>query len=153
MRDPESLSVPPSRLALTADSVSGVTIAMLAAELAQEDLRGYVERDHLARRPLDVIEMAEVVQESLSQRLHLLGPLREDPSPWYRPGDTGSGITTLGRKGEYTVVYLDEHGDDPIVCPLHLESDDSQSSSEVVASQEMPLISAVHYWLARAGNR
>ena len=151
MRDPESLIIPPSRLSISAMRWTRRRIGLLARELAREDLGGYIERDHLARRSRRLIDTAEGVRDSLLRRIHRLGPLREDPSPWYRPGESGSGITTLGQKGEHTIAYLDQHGDDIVICPVRVESEERQAAKDVAASREMSLISAVHYWLGELG--
>lgn len=48
----------------------------------------------------------------LYNSVHYLGPLREDPSPSYRPGQRG-GIATLGRKGEFTIAILNSYRTQP----------------------------------------
>jgi predicted ATPase len=61
--------------------------------------------------------MAGAFRNLLYNSIHYLGPLREDPSPSYRPGQSG-GVATLGIKGEYTVAALDMYRNQKTLCPL-----------------------------------
>ena len=126
--------------------------------LADAPIPGAVERDHLHRTDLDVTTAAENIRAALARRVHLLGPLRDAPSPWYRPGERGTGIATLGSKGEYTVAYLDEHGSDRVVCPIPAGVHDLVAGDSQVplgerdnSGQDRSLISAVHLWLRALG--
>ena len=154
MRDPTDLKVPSADFPPSANwilnSDQPFFFHALWDQMEEMSLDGFVPRDHLERKDPEVLEVANAVQNSLSRRLHLLGPLREDPTPVYRPGDKGTGITTLGQKGENTVAYLDERGGDLVVCPLHLNQDEDQSSVRA-RSEEMRLRDAVVYWLEKLG--
>lgn len=117
------------------------------------------DRDHLHRVDLRIATAAENIRDALTRRVHLLGPLRDVPSPVYRPGERGTGLTTLGAKGEFTVAYLDEHGSDLVHCPLPKREADFVLDGAVLMvkdeqydeGEERPLISAVHLWLRALG--
>lgn len=153
MRDPTDLRVPLADFPSSAEWILDHPFShneLSDLMKTKMSLDGFVPRDHLERQFPKVLEVADTVQNSLSRRLHLLGPLREDPTPVYRPGDKGTGITTLGLKGENTVAYLDERGGDLVVCPLHLNQDEDQLSGRA-RSEEMRLRDAVVYWLEKLG--
>lgn len=128
--------------------------------LTATPIPGVVARDHLHRVELRVATAAENIRHALTRRVHLLGPLRDEPSPSYRPGERGTGLATLGSKGEYTVAYLDEHGSDRIVCPLPQRKADLVAGDTTVImvkdelydeGEDRSLISAVHLWLRALG--
>lgn len=127
--------------------------------LSEAAIPAVVDRDHLRRVDLRIATAAENIRQALTRRVHLLGPLRDVPSPWYRPGERGTGLTTLGPKGEFTVAYLDEHGSDLVHCPLPKRKADLVLDDAVVMlkdelfdeGEERPLISAVHLWLRALG--
>lgn len=75
------------------------------------------ERAAIAPQPSATLEISAAIRSLLYNAVHYLGPLREDPSPSYRPGQRG-GIATLGRKGEYTIAILNSHRSQPTECPL-----------------------------------
>lgn len=96
----------------------------------------FIDRDHLTPVDSAAESMATFVRDTLQRRVHLLGPLREEPAASFRPGMVGSGIATIGLKGEYAVNYLDDHANDEVLCP-RLDG----------SVRKMPLMRAVSYWL------
>lgn len=145
LRDPASLSVPPVSFKLTEDQVGDIGFVPLAAALADASFSGYSERDQLFPFHEPIVESSDIIRDSLGRRLHLLGPLRSEPAPMFRPGLVGDGITPLGKQGQFTVAFLDQHGAELVSCPL--SPDDSESGD----STELPLTQAVDYWLQRLG--
>lgn len=87
--------------------------------------QGLAERLERTREPHETLhdvqapfeELPWTLRERLSTSLWYLGPLREDPSPAYRPGQ-GGGIARLGLKGEYTVPALERFGSSRIAALL-----------------------------------
>ena len=148
--------IPPSRV--EPEWIGSMDFDTATAVLTDASIPGAVERDHLHRAELGVTTAAENIRAALAQRVHLLGPLRDEPSPWYRPGERGTGMATLGSKGQYTVAYLDEHGSDRVVCPIPadldnlVEGDDEARLDDADDSGQLrSLVSAVHLWLRALG--
>lgn len=75
------------------------------------------DRGAVAPRASVTLEVANAFRALMYDSVHYLGPLREDPSPSYRPGQSG-GVATLGVKGEFTVAALDMYGAQRIRAPL-----------------------------------
>jgi predicted ATPase len=75
------------------------------------------DRGAVAPRSSVTLEVANAFRTLFYESVHYLGPLREDPSPSYRPGQ-GGGVATLGVKGEFTVAALDMYGTQRIRTPL-----------------------------------
>ena len=108
------------------------------ADLMELDISShvFVDRDHLTPVQSEAELLSNFIQDTLERRVHLLGPLREEPAASFRPGLAGSGIATIGLKGQYAVNYLDEHQSDQVLCP-RIDS----------SPKEMSLMRAVSYWL------
>ncbi|WP_319431577.1 AAA family ATPase [Mycobacterium sp. RTGN5] len=103
-----------SEFPLKTDTVEEKLPQALAKRLEQER----PPRDTLTWGPRTrLIGMAGLLHERMSTALWYLGPLREDPSPAYRPGQ-GVGIARLGLKGEYTVPELERFGSTEIEALL-----------------------------------
>jgi AAA ATPase domain/Protein of unknown function (DUF3696) len=91
----------------------------------REVLRALVElldqerspQEMLTATPTQFDDPVMYLQDRMSTALWYLGPLREDPSPAYRPGQ-GGGIARLGLKGEYTVPELERFGSTEIETML-----------------------------------
>lgn len=145
LRQRESFRLPKPDVVL--DDSIGLTASDLLNELALADTPGVSERDQLERFDTGVTGAAELVQDALARRIRLLGPLRDDPSPTYLSGVLGTGITPLGKKGQFTVAYLDEHENDRVVCPLLADDENPSAPTE----DERSLKSAVDYWLDKLG--
>jgi predicted ATPase len=75
------------------------------------------DRGAIAPAGSPLSDIAGAFRNVLYNSVHYLGPLREDPSPSYRPGQSG-GVATLGIKGEYTVAALDMYRNQKTLCPL-----------------------------------
>lgn len=151
-----NIEIPPSRV--DPEWIGSLDLEMAITALTNASIPGAVERDHLHRAELGITTAAENIRAALGHRVHLLGPLRDEPSPWYRPGERGTGIATLGLKGQYTVAYLDEHGSDRVVCPIPPNIDDLVGADDQTAlddaedsGQDRSLVSAVHLWLRALG--
>ena len=89
-----------------------------------------------------------------------LGPLREDPSPAYRPGQ-GGGSARLGLKGEYTVPALERFGATKIevMLPPGAEEQDGSplnAAAGTMAEMRQPISTvtlkeAVDLWMEYLG--
>lgn len=75
------------------------------------------ERGAIAPRSSPALDLADGIRSVLHDSVHYLGPLREDPSVSYPPGQSG-GVATLGVKGEFTVAALEMYRAQTISCPL-----------------------------------
>lgn len=108
-------------------------IAQELGRLLQQvrDETGALEPQHSV-----TLDIAAGLSGLLSEAVHYLGPLREDPSPSYRPGQ-GGGVATLGLKGEFTVASLHANRHQEIDCPV---------VNEGVSVRRMRLEEAVDYW-------
>jgi predicted ATPase len=98
----------------------------LLHELAKNGPAAATYRDEIARALGDLLErqrephiqlepqqtgfddLVRDFRERMSTSVSYLGPLREDPSPAYRPGEGGA-IARLGVKGEYAVPELERY--------------------------------------------
>ena len=147
LREREAFALPEPKFIIDEGHAGFEDINDLATRLAEEDIPGLIERDQLVRFDSAVVGAAELVQDAVARRIRLLGPLRDDPSPTYQSGAFGAGITPLGKKGEYTVAYLDEHGSDRVICPLAPTPDDPN----LLAHDERSLKSSLDYWLQELG--
>lgn len=98
------------------EAIAGVEedVALALADLLES---ARPERGAMAPRPSSTVEIATAIRALLYDAVHYLGPLREDPSPSYRPGQSG-GVATLGVKGEYSVAALDMYGNQRGTYPL-----------------------------------
>lgn len=97
------------------------------------------ERGAIAPNAPEAIQVADGIRSILHDSVHYLGPLREDPSLSYRPGQSG-GVATLGVKGEFTVAALDMYRRQLISAPL--------PGGDV---KSLPLGEAVNRWVAAFG--
>lgn len=120
-----------------------MSIDALHELLMQVDLSGtdFVDRDILDEGSFGPLPLTGFVRDALAEKVHVLGPLRTDPSPSVRPGFSGRGIATLGLKGEFTVNYLEDHRDDEVLCPR----------TDGASPKPMRLEKAVAYWLSELG--
>lgn len=92
--------------------------------------------------------------------LWYLGPLREDPSPAYRPGQ-GGGSARLGLKGQFTVPALERFGASKIevMLPPDLDQQDRSPFTGIPVDSDDPrppmenvtLNEAVDVWMAYLG--
>lgn len=103
LRDRGTIAIPSPSFRIDAELLGDASYESVLQNLEEAHLPDVVDRDQLVRASLEVIDAADLVRDALSRRLHLLGPLRDDPSPTFRPGVVGSGITPLGKEGQYTV--------------------------------------------------
>ena len=97
------------------------------------------DRGAIAPQPSSTIDIANGLSELLYGSVHYLGPLREDPSPSYRPGQ-GGGVATLGMKGEFHAAALETYRNLETLCPRR-DGD----------PRAMPLGAAVDYWVEQFG--
>jgi len=96
--------------------------AMRYAEAVAREFASRLETDREGRGalipyPSATLEVAAGLIALFRGAVHYLGPLREDPSPSYRPGQAG-GVATLGVKGQFTVAALNAYRDQVTVCPV-----------------------------------
>jgi predicted ATPase len=96
-------------------------------------------------------QLTQILQQRMSNALWYLGPLREDPSPAYRPGQ-GGGIARLGLKGEYTVSELERFGSieiEAILPPIFNENQEQEDSDRALV--KISLKEAVDKWMTYLG--
>jgi predicted ATPase len=117
-------------------------------------------REMFTRVPTQFDELAMELREGMSTALWYLGPLREDPSPAYRPGQ-GGGIARLGLKGEYTVPELERFGQteieailppdvgEPLRVPVFSEQPEHEEPERSVV--KTTLKNAVDKWMTYLG--
>ena len=148
LRDRESFALPATHFELDLASFrERGDLAETAASLAGIDMPEVIERDQLERFESGVIAAAELVQDALrggcacSVRCVTIQARRTNRAL------SDPGITPLGKKGQHTVAYLDEHGSDRVVCPLQPDGDEADR----LAHDERSLKSAVDYWLDKLG--
>jgi len=110
----------------------------IAREFASRLETDREERGALTPHPSATLEVAAGLTALFRDAVHYLGPLREDPSPSYRPGQTG-GVATLGVKGQYTVAALNAYRDQLTLCPIDGDA------------RELRLEDAVNHWAAKFG--
>jgi predicted ATPase len=98
------------------EAIAGVEedVALALADLLESSRP---EQGAIATRSSSTVEISAAIRALLYDAVHYLGPLREDPSPSYRPGQSG-GVATLGIKGEYSVAALDMYGSQRANYPL-----------------------------------
>jgi predicted ATPase len=77
---------------------------------ALSDLLELQREPHIQLEPQQTAfdDVVRDLRERMSTSVSYLGPLREDPSPAYRPGEGGA-IARLGVKGEYAVPELERY--------------------------------------------
>lgn len=116
------------------------------APLERKIVQALATRLEEDRPPLDTLaftrtkldDLASDLRERMWFALWYLGPLREDPSPAYRPGQ-GGGIARLGLKGEYTVPELERFGSTDIEVILPPDDHDGDGDDEPFRVLEAPL--------------
>lgn len=111
----------------------------LATQLGELLQSSRSERGVMEPKDSVAIDIGKGLAILLGTAVHYLGPLREDPSPAYRPGQ-GGGVAKLGLKGEFTVAALDTFQNQETICPLANGESDTR-----------PLGEAVDYWASKFG--
>ncbi len=133
---------------------------LLIRELAKHLEQDRPPHDTLTEVGTQFDELVWGLRERMSSALWYLGPLREDPSPAYRPGQ-GGGIARLGLKGEYTVPELERFGSieieamlppepgDPFCLPVANEQPEHEELEH--ALEKTSLKEAVDRWMTYLG--
>jgi predicted ATPase len=118
----------------------------LVRELSKQLVQERPPQDTLTEASTQFDELVRGLRDRMSNALWYLGPLREDPSPAYRPGQ-GGGIARLGLKGEYTVPELERFGS--IEIEAMLPPDPGKPFSLPVVVNDQPAHEAPEHPLAR----
>lgn len=86
--------------------------------------------------------------EHFADRMHYLGPLREDPKPWY-PLSSAYSVSDIGKKGEKTIELFAHHKDDliDVISPNWFE----QSTYDTIELERKSLAEALSDWLLYLG--
>jgi predicted ATPase len=134
-----STGEPESRRGLMHLDEATATRAQLLGDIVPSELAALLievrdDKGAVKRLMSPTLDLAEGFGRLLTSSIHYLGPLREDPSPFYPPAIEG-GVATLGRKGESTVAILHARSSERVLCPI---------SGDV---REMTLIEAVGHWV------